>query len=381
MHNDLRIQRECLDLIFKYGWTSVEVQNYKQIKSSTIRNWKRHFQLFGVSPAQSRRDRARMGSRVVGRKVTVDIRNELLSIVKLKPWLYLDEFQEELQNRTGTTLSTSTIYKVLTKDIKWSLQIADESAREKNEIDRAEHLATLYEITTDPSQFVFVDETSKDGKVHLRKRLWQPINGHTPISRYFADHAQYCYTMIGACDIEGFIPEACELIKRKRNNNDVDEEAGTIDSERFVQWIENKLVPTLGNYYLGERRSIVVMDNATIHSDRRVLELILQTGALLIYQSPYSPDLNPIEFCFGQYKKWLRRHGREYGTNSFLAHFHALNSVKPENMRAYYRAVGGIQRVPNENTNLASPPMDIAATIACGTLVQNNAMLYTLQNK
>ena len=62
-------------------------------------------------------------------------------------------------------------------------------------------------------------------------------------------------------------------------------------------WVEEKLVPTLGNYALGEPRSVVIMDNATIHAGVR--DLIEGAGAKLIYLSAYSPELNPIELMFG----------------------------------------------------------------------------------
>ena len=71
----------------------------------------------------------------------------------------------------------------------------------------------------------------------------------------------------------------------------------TIDKNRFRMWVEEKLIPTLGNYALGEPRSVVIMDNATIHAGVR--ELIRGAGAKLIYLSAYSPELNPIELMFG----------------------------------------------------------------------------------
>ena len=92
MHNDLRLQRECLSFIFNYGWSSKEVSDYKKISDSTIRNWKYHYLFYGRSPAMSRRERRRLGPRVDNRKLTVTVQNALRSIVEEKPWLYLDEF-------------------------------------------------------------------------------------------------------------------------------------------------------------------------------------------------------------------------------------------------------------------------------------------------
>ena len=71
------------------------------------------------------------------------------------------------------------------------------------------------------------------------------------------------------------------------------------------------------------------MDNATIHHDPRVKELIEAAGARLIYLPPYSPFLNPIELCFREYKTFLRsEHGK--GIPVHMAHVGALQSVTYE---------------------------------------------------
>jgi len=54
------------------------------------------------------------------------------------------------------------------------------------------------------------------------------------------------------------------------------------------------MVPTLGRYDLGQPRSVVILDNATIHKDPRVLDLIEAAGAKLVWNAAYSPELNPV---------------------------------------------------------------------------------------
>lgn len=48
------------------------------------------------------------------------------------------------------------------------------------------------------------------------------------------------------------------------------------------------------------------MDNASIHYNCKVAELIQSVGALLVYLLPYSPDLNPIEEAFSAVKSFLK---------------------------------------------------------------------------
>jgi len=49
--------------------------------------------------------------------------------------------------------------------------------------------------------------------------------------------------MIGACNINGFIIEACEVVERHENAR-----RGTMDRERFETFLEQCLVPVLGIY-------------------------------------------------------------------------------------------------------------------------------------
>ena len=82
--------------------------------------------------------------------------------------------------------------------------------------------------------------------------------------------------------INGFIIKACTLVPRKSSKSDADPTKGTVDADRFVLWLKENLVPILGKYALGEPRSVVILDNASIHQDSRVKEIIEAAGAVLI---------------------------------------------------------------------------------------------------
>jgi len=73
------------------------------------------------------------------------------------------------------------------------------------------------------------------------------------------------------------------------------------------------------------------MDNARINRD--IKDLIESTGAKLLNNAPYSPDLNPIELMFESYKAALRRHNKEPWDR---AHNYGLMSVPPDIARAFF---------------------------------------------
>ena len=75
---------------------------------------------------------------------------------------------------------------------------------------------------------------------------------------------------------------------------------GAIDSEAFLIYVEQVLLPTLHG---GE---IVVLDNLPCHKHLRVRELIESVGAEVWYLPPYSPDFSPIEPMWSKIKQILR---------------------------------------------------------------------------
>ena len=50
-----------------------------------------------------------------------------------------------------------------------------------------------------------------------------------------------------------------------------------------------------------------ILDNAAIHHIPEVRDIIEDTGALLIYLPPYSPDYNPLEELFSKVKYQIRQ--------------------------------------------------------------------------
>jgi transposase len=75
---------------------------------------------------------------------------------------------------------------------------------------------------------------------------------------------------------------------------------GATDGPVFLAYIREVLAPTLA------QGDVVVMDNLRVHKVAGVREAIEAAGAKLLYLSPYSPDLSPIEPCWSKLKTALR---------------------------------------------------------------------------
>lgn len=69
----------------------------------------------------------------------------------------------------------------------------------------------------------------------------------------------------------------------------------------FLSWLKNFLLPQLTPGH------VLVLDNARIHHANAVKELVASFGCRLLFLPPYSPELNPIEKTWANFKNWLRK--------------------------------------------------------------------------
>lgn len=94
--------------------------------------------------------------------------------------------------------------------------------------------------------------------------------------------------------VAGYIYGSKKLIAPFEHN-------GNMNKALFTQWIEHHLCPSL------EAGQYVILDNASIHKSPRIKEAITKAGCTLLYLPTYSPDLNPIEHCWANFKNYLRK--------------------------------------------------------------------------
>jgi transposase len=259
----------------------------------------------------------------------------LQSIVDNNPQFYLDEIQDEFLLRTGEVWSTSMLYRRLrSPEIDYSLQVATDRASQQEQQQIDDYFADLSALVAKPDMLIFIDESAKDRNSSRRRRSWSR-RGQTPFRHaYFAGTNAKRYTLLAACDINGFVIEACDTVEREHGSADNNPTRGTVDGERFKLWVEHKLVPTLGKYTECEPRSIVVLDNASVHHVDGIVELIEAAGAKVVYTAPYSPEYNPIETMFHIYKTTLRRH---WQLNWIDAHLLGLHAVTPDTARMLFK--------------------------------------------
>jgi transposase len=83
---------------------------------------------------------------------------------------------------------------------------------------------------------------------------------------------------------------------------------GTCDTDLFNFWLKNFLIPVL------KPKQVVIMDNASFHKSQDSHRLIEHVGCKVLYLPPYSPDLNPIEIFWANFKKMIQANLRKFKT-------------------------------------------------------------------
>jgi len=118
----------------------------------------------------------------------------------------------------------------------------------------------------------------------------------------------------------------------------------SMDGQAFQVFVKKCLLPQLWD------GAVVVMDNLRrvcpgepspgqrrpAHKVKEIEPLIQSVGASVIYQSPYSPDFNPIELWWSQLKAFLRQFSPTTVSRVDILIKTALDLINPEHLKNWF---------------------------------------------
>jgi len=105
---------------------------------------------------------------------------------------------------------------------------------------------------------------------------------------------------------------------------------GSMDGQAFKAFVKECLLPQLW------KGAVVVMDNLPAHKVKEIEPLIQSVGASVIYQSPYSPDFNPIELWWSQLKAFLRQFSPTTASRVDILIRTALALINPTHLKNWF---------------------------------------------
>ena len=266
----------------------VEIATSLNIAASTAHRTFHQFKLTGDVAASE----APTNKRYVTAQRKMGVHEELFVIgaVLANSSLYLLEVCQEVSNVFGLSVSPPTICRLL-----HSYGITRKRIRQVA-LQRSYYLRGAFRAQCslfDPNIFVFVDETGSDHRSHIRKYGYA-LRGVTPeFRRPFQGHGQRVNAIIGICTTGVIALETT---------------TSSVNADIFFDFVRGTLIPNMQQFNGTNSRSIVVMDNLSVHRTGDVLGLFDQAGIPVFFLPPYSPDLNPAEECFSYAKAYLRKH-------------------------------------------------------------------------
>jgi transposase len=77
--------------------------------------------------------------------------------------------------------------------------------------------------------------------------------------------------------------------------------SGYMNAGLFNAWFEHIFCPEL------KPGQVIILDNASFHKLQELEDMAKDAGCYLVFLPPYSPDLNPIEKVWANFKSNLRR--------------------------------------------------------------------------
>ena len=170
---------------------------------------------------------------------------------------------------------------------KWSRKRTQNRALEQSAILR--NTWQGIQKTWDSDQLVFLDESGANERTGDQKYEWSPIGlicaQSKPVKR------SERWSILPALTIDGYLDYIIHQ--------------GAITADLFMEFVEERVLPYCSPY--PGPRSVLILDNASIHKNPRLRQLCDEAGVLLKFLPPYSPDYNPIEATFKDLKTWIKR--------------------------------------------------------------------------
>jgi len=210
----------------------------------------------------------------------------VLTSVVQQPGIKLREVQTQLKEY-GIEVSESTICKFLHKS-GFSYQRMTLIAKQRDEDTR---MTFEYDVSVyDPEMLVFVDETGADRRDILRRKGYS-VRGKPAKSHKLLCRGQHI-SVIAAISAKGLLD--CKIHHE------------SVNGDTFYSFVLTHLVAFLQPFNGQNIHSVVILDNASIHHTGQAVQAIEDTGAIVHFLPPYSPDLNPIEEAFSKVKTGMK---------------------------------------------------------------------------
>jgi hypothetical protein len=198
--------------------------------------------------------------------------------------------QEYVEEKHGISVSRYIISRAL-KRVEHTHKKLKYRAAQRNQLLRESWKAKI--ATFKASQLVFLDESGANPRTGNRRYGWSPKGRECITDQELKRTANW--SLLPAYSLDGYI--GAHIYQ------------GSFNADRFEDFIIDVVLPQCQAF--PNDRSVIILDNASIHNTDGINRACLRAGVILLFLPPYSPDFNPIELSFHDLKVWIRRNNKE----------------------------------------------------------------------
>ena len=242
----------------------------------------------------------------------------IIGLVLEQPTLQLKEICYKIENTTSVKVSPSTICRLLHRYGMTLKKVRVVAAQRSADL-RGHFMAEMMFFRR--KTLVWLDETGSDRRNFLRKYGYS-IRGDRAVETCFVSRGERI-NAIAAISCDGVV--AYQLLKE------------TVNTDNFFDFIRGHLLSELQEYDGESSSSVLILDNLSVHHAEPIVSLLQDTGILVEFLPPYSPDLNPIEEVFSYVKYYLRQHSDMIDaiTDPTIIIHAAFNSITRQDCQAW----------------------------------------------
>jgi transposase len=333
------------------GFAPIEISQRLRVSTPFITQLRKTYDAFGtVSPTHLLKPGP-------DPKIHTEAAEGMLNLLDEDPQAEQKDHIELLELEYGIQVHKSTVSRKL-KEMKLTYKCVERTNQAQDPELRADYQGRICEY--EPEQCVFVDESAANEHTAHSRRGWSPRG--TACRVKYAGRRSRRWSILPALGLNGYI--------------DYDLYHGSYNKERFLNFIERLLATKMNAYGPGVPRSVLIMDNAPIHSGPELQRLCDSFNVVLEFLPPYSPDLNPIEETFHELKAWMKRHRKlaaEYAEDNMFELFLVIGIeavVRRESARGYFRHCGWDVSDDNDDIAYSALPGEDEVDVADEVLVE-----------
>jgi hypothetical protein len=126
--------------------------------------------------------------------------------------------------------------------IGYSLKLVVFCVKQQSQEEVDAYYIRLLDRMNHPSQLIFLDKTARGANASKRRRAWSPCRVTPIIDAPMVREFDKSYTLIAACNWNGFVHEACHIVEREYSKDDNNPDRGTVDTARFQQYVQDYLI-------------------------------------------------------------------------------------------------------------------------------------------